>query len=79
MVAPVRPFSYALTFSGGALKTLKGHHTFFENNVSHVGSVLNNYLETGANPNVYCIMCGRFTPAQRQQARLKCLMNMKLT
>ena len=29
MIAPIRPFSYALTFSGGALKTLKGHHTFF--------------------------------------------------
>ena len=75
MIAPIRPFSYALSFSGGALKTLKGHHTFFENNVGHIGSVLNNYLKTGANPNVYCIMCGRFTPIQRQQARLKCLLD----
>ena len=55
MIAPIRPFSYALTFSGGALKTLRGHHTFFEKNVGHIGSVLNNYLGTGANPNVYCI------------------------
>ena len=75
MIAPVRPFSYSLTFSGGALKTLKGHHTFFENNVGHIGSVLNNYLKTGANPNVYCVMCGRFTIAQRQIARIKCCLD----
>ena len=43
--------------------------------MGHIGSVLNNYLKTGANPNVYCIMCGRFTPIQRQQARLKCLLD----
>lgn len=75
MIAPVRPFSYAMSFSGGALKTLKGHHTFFESNVTHMGSVMNNYLKTGANPNVYCIMCGRFTPKQREQAKLKSLLD----
>ena len=75
MIAPVRLFSYALTFSGGALKNLKGHHTFFENNFGHIGSVLSNYLKTGANPNVYCIMSGRFTIAQRQIARIKCCLD----
>lgn len=75
MIAPVRPFSYAMPFSGGALKTLKGHHTFFENNISHMGSVINNYLKTGSNPNVYYIMRGQFTPKQREQAKLKCLLD----
>ena len=28
MIAPVRIFPYAFMFSGGTLKTLKGHHTF---------------------------------------------------
>ena len=36
---------------------------------------MNNYLKTGANPNVYCIMCGRFTPRQREQAKLKSLLD----
>ena len=75
MIAPVRPFSYAISFSGGSLKSLKGHHTFFENNIDHMGSVMNNYLKTGANPNVYCIMCGRFTPKQRELAKLKSLLD----
>ena len=75
MIAPIRPFSYAISFSGGALKTLKGHHTFFENNINHIGSVMNNYLKTGANPNVYCILCGRYTPKQRELAKLKCLLD----
>ena len=35
MIAPIRPFSYALSFSGGDLKTLKGHHTFFKQCGSH--------------------------------------------
>ena len=30
MLAPVRPFSYTMSLSSGALKTLKGHHTFFK-------------------------------------------------
>ena len=30
MIVPIRPLSYALSFSGGALKTLKGHHTFLK-------------------------------------------------
>ena len=66
MIASVRPFSYAMTFSGGVLKTLKGRQTFFENNISHVGSVINNYPQTKANPNINCIMFGGFTPKQRK-------------
>ena len=35
-----------------------------------MGSVMNNYLKTGANPHVYCVMRGWFTPKQREQAKL---------
>ena len=47
----------------------------FHNNVGHVVSIMNSYLRTGTNPNVYCTMCGRFISKQREVARLKCLMN----
>ena len=40
-----------------------------------MGSVMNNYMKTGANPNVNCIMCGRFTPKQREQAKQKSLLD----
>ena len=66
MVAPTRPFAYVFSYSGGAHKTMKGNYNFFKNEVNHVGGVLQNYLNTGANPNVYIVMCGRFTPNQRK-------------
>ena len=66
IIAPVRPFMHVLSYSGGQHKSIKGNVTFFQNNVFHTGSVLNNYLKTGANPNVYCVLCGRFTPKQRE-------------
>ena len=75
MLATVRPFIHVVSFTGGQSKTMKGTVTFFQNNVAHTGSVLENYLRTGANPNVYCVMCGRFTPNQREIARKKMMLN----
>ena len=66
MIAPVRPFIHVVSYSAGQSKTMKGTVTFFQNELTHTGSVLQHYLETGANSNVYCVMCGRFTPNQRE-------------
>jgi len=66
MIAPVRPFNYAMSYSGGAHKSIKGHHSFFEQNVEHIGGLIQNYFATGnMNPHVYCILCGRFTLKQK--------------
>jgi hypothetical protein len=75
MIAPVRPFMHIVSYSGGQHRTIKGSVTFFQNNVAHTGAVLQNYLRTGANPNVYCVMCGRFTPEQREIVRRKMMLN----
>ena len=45
---------------------MKGNFTSFQSNINHVGGVLQNYLNTGANSNVYVVLCGRFTPNQRK-------------
>ena len=66
MIAPIRPFAYVFSYSGGAHKTMKGNYTFFKSNINHVGGVLQNYLSIGANPNVYVVLCGKFTPKQRK-------------
>ena len=71
MISPVRPFSYVFSYLGGAHKSVRGHHQFFSNPVSHSGGVIQSYLETGANPNVFCVLCGRFTPEQRVIAKQK--------
>jgi len=75
MIAPVRPFMHIVSYSGGQHRTIRGNVTFFQNNVAHTGSVLQNYLATGANPNVYCVMCGRFTPEQREIVRRKMMLD----
>jgi len=75
MIAPVRPFMHIVSYSGGQHRTIRGNVTFFQNNVVHTGSVLQNYLRTGVNPNVYCVMCGRFTPEQREIVKRKMMLN----
>eukprot|EP00957_Ditylum_brightwellii_P167304 12735961-Ditylum_brightwellii.AAC.1 len=45
---------------------MKGNYTFFRTDINHMGGVLLNYLKIGANPNAYVVLCGRFTPNQRQ-------------
>ena len=61
MIAPRRPFSYIIYFEGGSHKKLKGVVTFFENDPSQIGSVLQDFSNTSQNPNVYCILCRRMT------------------
>ena len=72
LIAPVRSFSFLFSYTGGAQKTIRGQYQFFQNNVQHAGSVLNHYQTTvGGNPNVYVLLCGRFTPKQRRIAKEK--------
>jgi hypothetical protein len=75
MIAPVRPFMHIVSYEAGQHRTIRGNVTFFQNNVVHTGSVLQNYFRTGANPNVYCVMCGRFTPEQREIVKRKMMLN----
>ncbi len=77
MIAPVRPFMHVVSYTGGQHKTIKGNVTFFQNSVFHTASVLNNYLKTGANPNVYCVLCGRFTPKQREIVQKKMKLDLR--
>jgi hypothetical protein len=69
LLAPVRPFGYVFAYSGGAHKAIRGHYSFFDVDLTHTGAVMNHYLETGANPLVYCVLCGRMTPKQKELAR----------
>ena len=79
MIAPLRPFNYAMSYSGGVHKSIKGHHSFFEQNVEHIGGLIQNYFATGnMNPHVYCIPCGRFTLKQKEIARQKCQLDSRV-
>ena len=82
LLSPVRPFAYIFAYSAGAHKSIRGHYSFFEVDLTHTGAVLNHFLTTGANPLVYTILCGRMTPKQKEivknRARLDTSKMMKL-
>ena len=66
LLSPVRPFAYIFAYSAGAHKSIRGHFSFFEVDLTHTGAVMNHFLKTGANPLVYTILCGRMTPKQKE-------------
>ena len=47
MVNKIRLFSYVFTYSGGAHKAIKGHHTFFMNDPEKIGSAMNHLKTEG--------------------------------
>ena len=66
MLAPTRAYGYTFAFFVGAQKSIQGHYTFYEVDQNHVGSVINEYQNTGANPHIYVVYGGRLTPSQKK-------------
>ena len=57
---------HRFAYFGGAQKSVMGNYTFYEVDQNHIGSVINEYQNTGANPYVYVVYGGRLTPSQRK-------------
>ena len=64
-VSKVRIFANVFSYSAGAHKTIKGHHIFFIHDPQHVGACFEYILQSGGFPDMYVMICGRVTPAQR--------------
>jgi hypothetical protein len=45
LIAPVRPFAYVMSFTGGAHKSITGAFTFFSNNVEQNVGVLQQHIK----------------------------------
>ena len=71
MVSHVRFFSYVFSYTAGAHKSIKGHHTFFLHDPEHIGATFNYLQQSGAHKDVYVMLCGRITPSQREIAKKK--------
>ena len=69
LLAPIRPYAYLFAYSAGAHKSIKGHYSFFEMDLTHTGSVMNHFLKIGSNPMVYVVLNGRMTPKQKEKVR----------
>ena len=74
-LSPVRPHGYVFAYSGGSQSSIQGHFSFFEMDQSHMGGVMNYFQHTGANPNIYCVLCGRMTPNQKRIVRERSLLD----
>ena len=66
MVAPLRPYGYAFAYLGGTQKSLRCNYQFFETDQNRVGGVMNQLNQSGIGEHIYCVLCGRMTPDQKQ-------------
>jgi len=69
MVAPLRPYGCVFAYSGGAQKSLRGNFQFFEMDQNRLGGVMNHLNQAGIGEHIYCVLCGRMTPEQKQIVR----------
>ena len=65
LVAPTRPYGCIFAYSGGSHKSIQGHFQFFETDQSHMGGVIDPVRSMGVAQNMYVMLCGRMTLAQR--------------
>ena len=78
LVTPYRPYSYILSYRGGAHKSLKGSYTFFNNNPKFVQHVLNTIdIQKKGADGILCMLSGRMTKDQRRLAKEHCTVDIK--
>ena len=46
--------------------------------MTHLSSIVNCFEKSKANPQIYFVLCGRFTPDQRKLAKLKSSVDIRL-
>jgi hypothetical protein len=69
MVAPLRPYGCVFGYSGGAQKSLRSNYQFFEMDQNSLGKMINQLNQAGIGEHIYCVLCGRMTPDQKQIVR----------
>jgi hypothetical protein len=66
MVAPLRLYGCIFAYSGGAQKSIRGNYQFFEMDQNRLGGLMNQLNQAGIGKHIYCVLCGRMTPDQKQ-------------
>jgi hypothetical protein len=69
MEAPLRPYGCIFVYSGESRKSLKGNYQFFEMDQNRLGGVMNQLNQASIGEHIYCVLCGRMTPDQKQIVR----------
>ena len=60
--AKIRLFANVYSYTPGAHRSIKGHHTFFMDNPEYVGAISSYMMKSGIDPDMYVMICGRVTP-----------------
>ena len=67
LIAARRPYGCVITYGGGKQKSIYGTYSIYETDVSEIGGVFNHAREKfGLAKDLYVMLCGRFTPQQRE-------------
>ena len=75
MLAKIRVFASIFSYTGGAHKSIKGHHTFFTRNPELVGGTFKYMMRSGAPPDIYVLISGRATVSQKDIIRKRVSIN----
>jgi hypothetical protein len=78
MLVPVRPYGCIFAYSGGSQKPIKGNYHFFEMDQNRLGAVINHLNQAGVGEHIYCVLCGRMTPDQKQIVRRRAIVDTQL-
>ena len=65
LLAKVRPYGQIFAYTGGAHKSITGTMAYFEQDQHQVGGVIKDMHDMGAPHNMFIMLCGLMTPAQR--------------
>ena len=71
----IRVFENVYSYTAGAHKSIKVHHTCFMNNPEFVGAIFDYMIKSGTVPDMYVMICGRVTPVQRDIIRRRCIID----
>ena len=78
-IAPVRPHAYILSYNGRRHQSIRGNHQFFEANQTkvliRVAGALDKIKSFNTSSNIYVVLCGPMTPAQKTIVRNKSVLN----
>jgi hypothetical protein len=78
VLAPVRPYGCVFAYSGGYQKSITGNYQFFEMDQNRLGAVMNHLNQAGICEHIYCVLCGRMTPDQKQKVRRRAVVDTQL-
>lgn len=68
LISKARIDKHVFALFGGAHKQMTGWHNMYENNTSHIGSVMHQLKDFGIRTTIACILMGPFTPQQKARA-----------